>query len=222
MQSFCNKEKLFLNMPTNLNALIRYKQIDACLKNPFAKCTISHLQEICTQSLGENRGIYRQVSVRTIRDDIRVLKSDILGFNAPVVFENGAYIYSDTNFSIFSTPLTEKELLKDVLTMLLEERKNIVDEEVDRLLLRISNIIGEKLPDQKMDVRVEKQERTVETDAKKVIGVFNLEASPKRRNKDYLGFSEEANYMDEPKANYSISESKNSGILWNDIFALIK
>ncbi len=133
-------------MPTNLNALIRYKQIDACLKNPFANCTIPHLQEICTQSLGENRGIYKQVSERTIRDDIRVLKSDILGFNAPIVSENGKYHYSDPDFSIFSTPLTEKELLKDVLAMLLEERGNIADEEVDRLLLRIANIIGEGVP----------------------------------------------------------------------------
>jgi len=133
-------------MPTNLNALIRYKQIDACLKNPYKNCTISYLQEVCTQSMGEKRGVYKLVSDRTIRDDIRILRSDILGFNAPIVFEDGRYFYSEPNYTIFSIPLTEKELLKDVLTMLLEERKNIVDGEVDQLLVRIANIIGEAVP----------------------------------------------------------------------------
>jgi len=137
-------------MPTNLNALIRYKQIDACLKNPFANCTISHLQELCTQSMGEKRGIYKLVSERTIRDDIRVLKSDILGFNAPIVFEDGRYFYSDPDFSIFSIPLTEKDLLKEVLSMLLEERKNKVDEEVDKMMVRIANTIGEAVPEELM------------------------------------------------------------------------
>jgi len=137
-------------MPTNLNALIRYKQIDACLKNPFANCTISHLQELCTQSMGEKRGIYKLVSERTIRDDIRVLKSDILGFNAPIVFEDGRYFYSDPDFSIFSIPLTEKDLLKEVLSMLLEERKNKVDEELDKMMVRIANTIGEAVPEELM------------------------------------------------------------------------
>jgi len=121
-------------MPTNLNALIRYKQIDACLSNPFSNCTIEHLREVCTQSLGENRGVYKKVSERTIRDDIRVMKSDMLGFNAPIAFKDGCYVYTDPDFSIFSTPLTEKKLLKDILTMLLAERENFKDEEIDQLL----------------------------------------------------------------------------------------
>lgn len=134
-------------MPTNLNALIRYKQIDTCLKNKFIECTIEKLQDACTASLGEFRGIYKKVSERTIRDDIRVMKSNILGFNAPIEISNGTYYYTDKNYSIFTTPVTEIELLKDILKMLLEERNNIADSEIDNLLLRIANIVGEPIPD---------------------------------------------------------------------------
>ena len=133
-------------MPTNLNALIRYKQIDTCLKNRFIECTIEKLQDACTASLGEFRAIYKKVSERTIRDDIRVMKSNILGFNAPIEISNRTYYYSDKNYSIFTTPVTEIELLKDILKMLLEERNNIADSEIDDLLQRIARIVGEPIP----------------------------------------------------------------------------
>jgi hydroxymethylpyrimidine pyrophosphatase-like HAD family hydrolase len=133
-------------MPTNLNALIRYKQIDTCLRNPYIDSTISMLQEYCTESLGEKRGVYKLVSERTIRDDIRVMRSDILGFNAPIMVENGKYIYSDIDYSIFTIQIKEIDLLKEILKLLLEEKKNIVNKDVNILLLKISKIVGEPLP----------------------------------------------------------------------------
>jgi len=133
-------------MPTNLNALIRYKQIDACLKNLYVKCTIERLREVCSEAMGEHRGIYKLVSERTIRDDIRVMRSNILGFNAPIEFEDGKYIYTDKDYSIFKTPVTETKLLRDILKMLINERKGIADFEIDKLLKRISLIVGEPLP----------------------------------------------------------------------------
>lgn len=132
-------------MPTNLNALIRYKQIDAYLQNKYVDCTIEKLQDACSVALGEFRGNYSNVSERTIRDDIRVMRSDILGFNAPIEVSNGRYYYTDSNYSIFSTPVTEVELLKDILKMLLAERDNITDSEIDKLLTRISIIVGEPI-----------------------------------------------------------------------------
>lgn len=146
LQSFCNSKYFF--MPTNLNALLRYKQIDACLKNRFVDCTIDKLQDNCSIALGEFRGIYKRVSKRTISDDIRVMRSDMLGFSAPIEVSDGKYYYSDENYSIFSTPLTEIELLKDILKLLLEERNNIADTEVDNLLSRISTIVGKPIPTQ--------------------------------------------------------------------------
>ena len=133
-------------MPTNLNSLIRYKRIDSCLKNPYTQCTIKMMQEICTKAMGEFRGVYKLVSERTIRDDIRVMRSNILGFNAPIEYNKstGSYYYSDSSYSIFKTPLTEIDLLKDILQLLLNERNNIADEGIDKLLNRISMIVGFK------------------------------------------------------------------------------
>lgn len=130
-------------MPTNLNALIRYKQIDACLRNPYVKCTIERLQETCSEAMGEFRGIYKLVSKRTIRDDIRVMRSNILGFNAPIEYEEGKYFYSDKDYSIFKTPVTDIKLLKDIFKVLVKERDRLDDWKIDSLLFRISILTGE-------------------------------------------------------------------------------
>ena len=143
LQSFCIIKN---NMPKNLNALIRYKRIDSCLKNPYVPCTIKRLQEACTEAMGEFRGIYKLVSERTIRDDIRVLKSNILGFNAPIEFKDGKYIYTDSEYSIFDTPISELQLLNNIFKILLKERKNFEDIEVDKLIQKISTVIGKKIP----------------------------------------------------------------------------
>ncbi|MEX5689673.1 hypothetical protein, partial [Pseudomonas silesiensis] len=87
-------------MPVNLNALIRCKTIDECLSNKNLKCTISVLMEKCSEKLSESQGLYTGVSERTIRNDIRILRSDILGFNAPIKIEEVVYIYEDIDFTI--------------------------------------------------------------------------------------------------------------------------
>ena len=122
MQSFCIG-KNFLKMPANLNALIRYKVIDRCLSNPYICCSINKLREICTEALTESRGWNKKndlISERTIRDDIRVMRSDIFGFNAPIVFEDGCYRYSDPEYTIFSITIHQKSLLEDILSVLSE------------------------------------------------------------------------------------------------------
>jgi hypothetical protein len=130
-------------MPTNLNALIRYKRIDACLRNPYEDCTINRLRKVCTDAIDEHRGIRdTMISERTIRDDIRVMRSDILGFNAPIAFEEGKYVYTDNNYSLFRTPINEMELLKEIFKMLLSERNNIADTEIEHLLMQLSDITG--------------------------------------------------------------------------------
>lgn len=141
-------------MPANLNALIRYKQIDKCLRNRFADCTIQRMQEVCSEALAEFRGVYKLVSERTIRDDIRVMRSEMLGFNAPIVFEDGKYYYDDPSYSIFDVSIEEKELLKEVMQMLLKERDKLGGGEVDSLLKRIAAVTGEILP---MEERIEER-----------------------------------------------------------------
>ena len=113
------------NMPANLNALIRYRTIDKCLSNPYRKWTIEDLMEACSKALEESRGIYTGISERTIREDIRVMRSDILGFNAPIVQKDGNYSYEDRDYSIFNVSIREADLLSRILNFMLEIQSDI-------------------------------------------------------------------------------------------------
>jgi hypothetical protein len=104
------------------------------------------LREVCSEALAEHRGVYRKISERTIRDDLRVMRSDILGFNAPIVFEGGYYTYSDPGYSIFNVSITEMNLLKEVFSVILEVKdKNNGSAFLD-VLAKLSDITGLDLP----------------------------------------------------------------------------
>tara|TARA_B100000963_G_C22124386_1_gene450503 strand:- start:123 stop:470 length:348 start_codon:yes stop_codon:yes gene_type:complete len=108
-------------MPTNLNALIRYKAIDKDLQNTYVDSTIVRLQQICSDALAEYRGIYKLVSERTIRDDIRVMRSEALDFNAPIVVKNGVYRYEYDYAGLFKTDVNSIGVLDDLKTILENE-----------------------------------------------------------------------------------------------------
>jgi len=133
-------------MPTNLNALIRYKEIDKCLRNRYVPCTIERLQEACSEALGEKRGIYKRISERTIREDLRVMKSDLLGFNAPIGVEGGYYFYVDKDYSIFNATINEKKILKQAYTILLEVRGTLNGKGYLYILEELARMTGEELP----------------------------------------------------------------------------
>ena len=44
-------------MPVNRNALIRYKTIDNCLRNPYRRWTLEDLVDACSDALYEYEGI---------------------------------------------------------------------------------------------------------------------------------------------------------------------
>ena len=71
-------------MAQNKNALIRYKTIDKCLQNPYRQWTLNDLIEACSQALYEYEGKDFNVSKRTVQHDIQVMRSDKLGYNAPI------------------------------------------------------------------------------------------------------------------------------------------
>ena len=128
-------------MPTNLNALIRYKQIDRELRNPNLKTTIKSLQVACSEQLAEHRGIYKLISERTIRDDIRVMRSEALGFNAPIVVEDGVYSYSNTMYAVFNATIEDESLLTVILDLLLEEKQNIKSDRIDDVINELQKIL---------------------------------------------------------------------------------
>ncbi|GAB5525466.1 MAG: hypothetical protein Roseis2KO_33380 [Roseivirga sp.] len=98
-------------MPVNRNALIRYKTIDNCLKNRFRKWTLEDLIEVCSETLYEYEGIDKGVSRRTVQMDIQMMRSDKLGYNAPIiVVDRKYYTYEDPEYSITNIPLTDQDL----------------------------------------------------------------------------------------------------------------
>ncbi|MCF0168046.1 MAG: hypothetical protein HUJ93_05315 [Bacteroidales bacterium] len=93
-------------MPANKNALIRYRTIDKCLRRRYKEWTLDDLVEACSDALWELEGIDSGVSVRTVQGDIQTMRSDKLGYNAPIeVYDNKYYRYSEPGYSIAETGL---------------------------------------------------------------------------------------------------------------------
>ena len=110
-------------MPANKNALIRYKTIDRCLRNRFKRWTIDDLVDACSDALYDMEGIMKGVSVRTVQGDIQMMRSDKLGFNAPIeVYDNKFYRYADRDYSISDNPLNadDYELVQKAVTLINE------------------------------------------------------------------------------------------------------
>ena len=98
-------------MPVNKNALIRYKTIDNCLRNPYRRWTVEDLVDACSDALYEFEGIRRGVSLRTVQGDLQMMRSDKLGYNAPIeVYDHKYYRYSDRNYSIMNLPLSHNDI----------------------------------------------------------------------------------------------------------------
>ena len=98
-------------MPVSRNALIRYKTIDTCLRNRFRKWTLEDLVDACSDALYEYEGIDKGISKRTVQMDIQLMRSEKLGYNAPIVVKDHKYYtYEDPEYSITNTPLSEQDL----------------------------------------------------------------------------------------------------------------
>lgn len=98
-------------MPVNRNALIRYRTIDKCLQNRRRKWTIEDLIQACSDALYEYEGVDKDISMRTIRFDLNAMRSDKLGYNAPITVTNKKYYsYDDPSYSIANSPLTTQDL----------------------------------------------------------------------------------------------------------------
>ncbi|MGB0930883.1 MAG: helix-turn-helix transcriptional regulator [Chitinophagales bacterium] len=113
-------------MALNKNALIRYRTIDKCLQNHYRKWTLNNLIEACSESLYEYEGRMVNVSKRTVQLDIQMMRSDKLGYDAPiVVYDRKYYKYSQPNFSITDIPLNENDM--NVLSEAVEVLKQFKD-----------------------------------------------------------------------------------------------
>jgi len=132
-----------MTMPANKNALIRYKTIDECLRNRYREWTLDDLVEACSDALYDMEGIRKGISKRTVQADIQIMRSDKLGYNAPIeVYDRIYYRYSDPYYSIQQKPLSHDEYL--VLEEAVERLRPILDQgqyrEAKKILLRLERL----------------------------------------------------------------------------------
>jgi predicted DNA-binding transcriptional regulator YafY len=97
-------------MPLNRNTLMRIRTIDACLQRRQRRWTIEDLRQACADALYDYEGI-DSVSLRTVQRDIELMRSDKLGYYAPIVVRDRKYYeYEDPDFSITQLPLSQRDL----------------------------------------------------------------------------------------------------------------
>ena len=98
-------------MPLNRATLIRISTIDKCLQNRYRRWTINDLIDACTDALAEYEGRSNPISRRTFQNDLALMRSDRLGYNAPIVVrDNKYYEYADPDYSITHLPLNDEGL----------------------------------------------------------------------------------------------------------------
>lgn len=128
-------------MPANKNALIRYKTIDNCLRNRYRRWTLDDLVDACCEALYDMEGISKGVCTRTVQMDIQIMRSDKLGYNAPIeVYDKIYYRYADPGYSITEMPLSmdDCKLIKKAITLLMEKDENKM-EETAKILKKVEN-----------------------------------------------------------------------------------
>jgi predicted DNA-binding transcriptional regulator YafY len=131
-------------MSQNKNALIRYKTIDKCLQNRYRQWTLEDLIECCSDALEEYEGRKIPISRRTIQMDIQMMRSEKLGYNAPiVVYDKKYYKYEDEDFSITDIPLTETDInvLTETVSMLKQFKDFSLFNDVSDILQRLEDKI---------------------------------------------------------------------------------
>jgi len=83
------------------------------MRNRARNWTIDDLIDSCSEALYEFEGIDKGVSRRTVQMDIQLMRSEKLGYNAPIIVrEKKFYTYEDPEYSITNIPLTQQDLGK--------------------------------------------------------------------------------------------------------------
>ncbi|TAJ14546.1 WYL domain-containing protein [Marinilabiliaceae bacterium JC017] len=149
-------------MPVNRNALIRYNTIDKCLRNHYRKWTLDDLTEACSEALFEYEGIDKGVSRRTIQLDIQTMRSDKLGYNAPIIVKQRKYYeYEDPDYSITQLPLSEQDLnkLNDAVDILKQFQGFSHFREMTSLIQKLENKIYTEQTRSRPIIHIDKNEK---------------------------------------------------------------
>lgn len=129
-------------MSVNKLALIRYRAIDECLQNRYRKWTLEDLIECVGERLYDYEGIKTGISRRTIQADIQLMRSDKLGYNAPIVVrEKKYYEYEEAGFSITKVPINTADVgkLKQAVSILKQLNGFSYFDEMSDMIARLEN-----------------------------------------------------------------------------------
>jgi len=129
-------------MSINKLALVRYKTIDDCLRNKRRKWTLDDLIEKVADVLYHKEGIDTGVSKRTIQADIQLMRSDKLGYNAPIIVRaKKYYAYSDDNYSITNAPINHSDVdkMKEIVGVLKQLNGFSYFDEMSEMIARLEN-----------------------------------------------------------------------------------
>lgn len=148
-------------MSKNKLALLRFKTIDQCLRNRQRKWTLEQLVEAVSDALYEYEGIDSGVGVRTIQLDIQNMRSDKLGYNAPIVVTDKKYYsYEDKNYSITNANISPQDLEKinDVVKILNQFKGFSYFEDMSEIVTKLENKIISKKNKQETFIQFEKND----------------------------------------------------------------
>ncbi|SKB40879.1 Predicted DNA-binding transcriptional regulator YafY, contains an HTH and WYL domains [Sphingobacterium nematocida] len=110
-------------MATNKQASIRYRILDNCLSNPQKRFSFQDLLDCLDTELSEINANHKKISVRTLREDIKYMRSRE-GGSAPIeVYKQDGksyYRYTDKGFKLYNQGLNSAEVqqLKSAIDML--------------------------------------------------------------------------------------------------------
>lgn len=148
-------------MPTNKNALIRYRTIDKCLQNTGRKWTLTDLIDACSDALYEFEGKDTYVSKRTVQLDIQFMRSDKLGYLAPIeVYERKYYRYAEPGYTITEVPLTDTDLdiLSESMVMLRQFKDFSLFAELNGVIQKLEDKIYREAEDREPIIHLDKNE----------------------------------------------------------------
>ena len=148
-------------MAVNKNALIRYKTIDKCLQNHYRTWTLEDLIYECSEALYEYEGIDKGVSKRTVQSDIQMMRSDKLGYNAPIiVLDKKYYTYEDKDYSITNIPISDQDLnkLNEAVEFLKQFKGFSHFKELDGMVQKLEDHVYSQKTNQQPVIDLEKNE----------------------------------------------------------------
>ncbi|HWK07669.1 MAG TPA: WYL domain-containing protein [Puia sp.] len=129
-------------MSINKLALIRYKTIDECLRNRLRKWTLEDLIDRVSTVLYEYEGIDTGVSRRTVQMDIQLMRSNKLGYNAPIIVTGKKfYSYEDPKYSITQAPINDKDMekMKEIVGVLKQFNGFNYFDEMSDMIAKLEN-----------------------------------------------------------------------------------